>query len=89
MATSRWALAAIIAGWTLVTVAPAQPASATSIDGVYNGSYAGGQDAPVRGQVANASVVPVKFKLSITQRDNGMLTGVFTLYLPEGSGTNA
>jgi hypothetical protein len=89
MATSRWSLAAIIAGGTFITVAPAQPASATSIGGVYNGSYAGGQDALVRGQVASAGVTPVKFKLSITQQDNGMLTGVFAMYLREGSDTKA
>jgi len=83
--TTRWSIT-VIACWAFATIAPAQPAR---IDGVYNGSYAGGQDAPVRGQVANARVRPVNFKLSITQQDNGTLTGVFTLYLPEGSETKA
>jgi hypothetical protein len=84
---TRWWIT-IIACSAFVASAPAQPARAASIDGVYNGSYAGGQAAPVRGQVgqvANAGVEPTKFKLSITQGDNGVLTGVFTLYLPEGS----
>jgi hypothetical protein len=85
---TRWWIA-VIAGWTLAASAPAQAARTASIDGVYNGSCAGGLDASVRGQVANASVRPVKFKLAITQQDNGMLTGVFTFYLPEVSGTNA
>jgi hypothetical protein len=43
---------------------------------VYNGSYTSDQG-------------PTTFKLTLTQQDNGTLTGVFTFNLPEGSGTNA
>jgi hypothetical protein len=87
----RWWITVIACSGFAVS-APAQPARTTSIEGVYNGSYAGGQAVPVRGQVgqvANASVEPTKFKLSITQGDNGVLAGVFTLYLPGGSDTKA
>jgi hypothetical protein len=49
--------------------------SPAAINGVYNGTYAGQQG-------------PIKFKLSVTL-DNGTLAGVFTLYLPEGSGTKS
>jgi hypothetical protein len=85
---TRWWIT-VIACSAFAASAPAQPARTASIDGVYNGSYAGGQAAPVRGEVAKASVRPIKFKLSITQQDNGVLTGVFTLYLPEDSDTKA
>ena len=73
----RWSVAALLASWVFVSSAPAQPAQAPkpiSITGVYNGSY----------PVENG---PIKFKLSITQQDTGTLTGVFTLFLPDGSGT--
>jgi len=76
LATSRWSLAAIIAGWTFVTIAPAQPAGADPIVGVYHGSYAGDEG-------------PINFKLSITRQNNGTLAGVFTLYLTEGTDTKA
>ena len=72
----------VIACSTFAARRASQPARTDSIDGIYNGSYAGGQDAPVRGQAANDGVrpiTPIKFALSITQRDNGVLTGVFTL----------
>jgi hypothetical protein len=55
---------------------PAHAAAPTSITGVYNGSYAGDQG-------------PIKFKLSITQQDDGKLAGVFTLYRGNGSDTKA
>jgi hypothetical protein len=76
MSTSRWSLAAIIAAWTLITVAPAQAPSANSIDGVYDGSYAGDQG-------------PTKFKLTLTFQSNGTLAGVFTFYPPGSSGTTS
>src|SRR5258707_15083784 len=72
---ARWWIV-VIAGWAFATSAPAQPARSTSIDGVYNGSYSGDQG-------------PTKFKLTLTVQDNGTFSGVFTLYLPEGSGTKA
>jgi hypothetical protein len=77
----RWSIAAVFALWVCAPSAPAQPvqvAKTNSITGVYNGTYAGDQG-------------PIKFKLSITQQDNGsgILAGVFTLYLPEGSDTKA
>jgi hypothetical protein len=55
---------------------PVKPAKPASIDGVYNGSYAGDQG-------------PIKFKLTLTQDDRGTLAGAFTLYLPEGADTKA
>jgi hypothetical protein len=48
----------------------------SSIDGVYNGSYAGPQG-------------PTKFKLTIMQLGQGKLGGVFTVYLTSNSGTQA
>src|SRR5438477_4269075 len=82
-------LAAIAFPWSITIVfalffvfapcAQAQPVAAakqTSINGVYNGTYAGVQG-------------PTKFKLSLTQQDNGTLAGSFTLFLPEGSDTKA
>ncbi len=53
---------------------PASPPA--TINGVYNGTYTGEQG-------------PTKFKLSLTQQDNGILAGEFTLYVQEGSGTKA
>ena len=74
---SRWLIAAVFAVGLFTSSAPAQHARTTSIDGVYNGTYAGAKG-------------PIKFKLSLTQEpDSGGLTGVFTLYLPEGSGTKS
>ncbi len=79
----RWSMTAVFVLWVFARSAPGQRAPATapvanvsSISGVYNGSYAGEQG-------------PIKFKLSITQQDNGTLAGELTLYLPEGSDTKA
>ena len=58
--------------------APAQPiptAKPNSIDGVYYGSCPGEKG-------------PIKFKLSLTQQGKDVV-GLFTWYLPEGSGTHA
>ena len=70
--------AALFILWMFTSPAQAQPAQAkpVSITGVYNGSYAGEQGA-------------TKFKLTLTQQDNGMLGGTFTLYLPDGADTKA
>src|SRR4051812_34590083 len=73
----RSCVAAVLAVSAFAPSAQAQPAKAaalTSISGVYNGTYAGDQGS-------------IKFKLSITQQDNGIIAGTFTLYLPEGSDT--
>jgi hypothetical protein len=75
----RWSITAVFALWVFALSAPAQPipaAKLTSITGVYNGTYAGEQG-------------PIKFKLSVTQQDNGTLAGTFTLYLPDGADTTA
>jgi hypothetical protein len=75
----RWSIAVLFAILVFASGAQAQPAQAAtaiSINGVYNGTYAGDQG-------------PIKFKLSLTLRDNGILAGEFTLYLAEGSTTNA
>ncbi len=72
-------IAALFVLWVFASGAQAQPAQAAkpiSITGVYNGTYAGEQG-------------PIKFKLSLTQQDNGTLAGEFTLYVAEGSATNA
>jgi hypothetical protein len=53
-----------------------EPVKPTSIDGVYNGSYAGD-----RGQV--------NFKLTLTQEGNGTLGGAFTIYVSDGADTKA
>jgi hypothetical protein len=71
----RWWIT-VIACLAFAASAPAQSPESAEIDGVYNGSYAGEQ-----GQI--------KFKLSITQPRRGILAGVFTFYLPEGSDTKA
>jgi uncharacterized protein with FMN-binding domain len=56
---------------------PAAPvARLSSINGVYNGTYAGDQG-------------PIKIKLTITQQGHGILAGVLTVYLPGSSGTQA
>jgi hypothetical protein len=73
--TTRWSIT-VIACWAIAAIAPAQPASATSIDGVYDGSYAGAQG-------------PTKFKLTLTHQNNGTLAGVFTFYPPGGSDTTS
>jgi hypothetical protein len=75
----RGSISAVFALWAFAAGAQAQPAQAAkaaSIDGVYNGTYAGAQ-------------WPIKFKLSLTQQDNRnrVLAGSCTLYLPEGDGT--
>jgi hypothetical protein len=65
----RWSIAALFVLWVFASSAQAQPAQAAkpiSISGVYNGTYAGDQ-----GQT--------KFKLSLTQQENGTLAGEFTL----------
>jgi hypothetical protein len=70
---------AVLALCVFAGSAPARPVQAdkpASITGVYNGTYAG----------ANG---PIKFKLSVTQQDNGTLAGTFTMYLPDGSDTKA
>ena len=75
----RGSITAVFALWVFARSAPAQPvpaAKVTSITGVYNGTYAGEQG-------------PIKFKLTVTQQDNGTLAGTFTLYLPDGSDTKA
>ena len=75
----RWSITAVFVLWVFAPSAQAQPVQAAkpaSITGVYNGTYAGEKG-------------PIKFKLTLTQQDNGTLAGVFTLYLPEGSDTKA
>jgi hypothetical protein len=74
MAT-RW-LITVIACWAFAAITSAQPARIDSIDGVYNGSYAGGQG-------------PTKFKLTLAHQNNGTLVGEFTLYVAAGSTTDA
>ncbi|HEY4248475.1 MAG TPA: hypothetical protein VGM64_16740 [Lacunisphaera sp.] len=67
----------IVSVFTLrVQAQPAGATTAASVLGVYNGTYAGAQD-------------PIKFKLSLTQQSNATLAGEFTLYVAEGSATNA
>src|SRR4029077_16572394 len=66
----------VTACWAFAASAPAQSAPPAEIDGVYNGSYAGDKG-------------PTKLKLPLTTQPDGTLVGVFTLYLPEGSGTTA
>ena len=73
---TRWSIAAVFALGVFASSAPAQLASPPTITGVYNGSYA-------------FTKGPIKFKLTITQPEPGVLAGVFTLYLPEGSGTKS
>ncbi len=73
---THWLIAAILASGVLTSNAPAQVAPLAEIDGVYNGSYAGDKG-------------PTKLKLTLTTQQDGTLVGVFTLYLPEGSGTTA
>jgi hypothetical protein len=65
-----------LAAGVLAQPAPSAAAKSTSLSGVYNGSYAGEKG-------------PIKFKLVITQQDDGTgkLAGVFSLYLPDGSDT--
>jgi hypothetical protein len=73
----RGFILAVFAFWAFAPSAHAQPvqaAKAASLTGVYNGTYAGEQG-------------PIKFKLTITQQDNGALAGSCTLYLPEGADT--
>jgi uncharacterized protein with FMN-binding domain len=72
---SRWLIVAVLA-CQFASNAPAQVAPPTEIDGVYHGSYAGDKG-------------PTKLKLTLTTQQDGTLVGVFTLYLPEGSGTTA
>jgi hypothetical protein len=75
----RLSITAVFALLVFASGAPAQavePAKTNSIDGVYNGSYAGDHG-------------PVKFKLTLTQAENGTLGGGFTLYLPDGADTKA
>ncbi len=74
-----WSKTALFTLWVFACSAPAQPvpdAKATATSGVYNGTYAGEQG-------------PIKFKLAVTQQDNGTLAGTFTLYLPDGADTKA
>jgi hypothetical protein len=78
--------AAVLALCAFARSAPAQrvrpgaaPANAPAekpapITGVYNGTYAGADG-------------PIKFKLSVTEQDRGMLAGTFTMYLPDGADT--
>lgn len=71
----RGSIIAAFALWVFSASAPAQPvqpAKGASITGVYNGTYAGDQGL-------------IKFKLTLTQQDNGTLSGAFTLYLPDGT----
>src|SRR5437764_1433909 len=80
----RWSMTAVFALWVFAPSAPAQRAPSTapvaklsSINGVYNGTYAGDKG-------------PIKFKLTLTQqreKENGPVNGAFTLYLPDGSST--
>ncbi|HSZ59321.1 MAG TPA: hypothetical protein VK797_27005, partial [Tepidisphaeraceae bacterium] len=70
----RWSIAAVFVLCVFASRAPGQPAPLTAIDGEYNGSYTGAQG-------------PTKLKLTLTSQPDGTLAGVFTLYLPEGSGT--
>ena len=75
----RWSIAALFVLWVFAPRASAQPVQAAkpaSITGVYNGTYA-------------FTKGPIKFKLTITQPEPGVLEGVFTLYLPEGSATKS
>ena len=83
----RSSVSALLVLLALASNAPAQrarpsapPAKAPvsnvdSISGVYNGTYTGG----ARG--------PTKFKLMLTQQENGILAGTLTLYLPDGADT--
>jgi hypothetical protein len=73
---THWLIFAFLAGGAFTPGARAQLAPLAEIDGVYNGSYAGDKG-------------PTKLKLTLTTQPNGTLVGVFTLYLPEGSGTTA
>jgi hypothetical protein len=76
----RWFMTVVLALTVFDASAHAQPAQAgkpVSVDGVYNGTYAG----------ENGS--PTKFKLTLTLQDNGTFSGAFTLYVPDGSATNA
>src|SRR5256885_7739231 len=70
------AVFALLASASGAPAQPVQPAKPSSIDGVYNGSYAGDHG-------------PVKFKLTLTQEGNGTLGGGFTFYLPDGADTKA
>jgi hypothetical protein len=83
----RWSMTAVFALWVFAPSAPAQRAPSTapstapvaklsSINGVYHGTYAGDQG-------------PIKFKLTLTQQDNGTLAGSFTMYVPDGTDTKA
>src|SRR5579864_766642 len=77
--TFRLLVTAVLVPCVFAPSAPAQPdqaAKPNSIAGVYNGTYGGEQG-------------PIRFKLSLTQEDNGNLTGAFTLYLPDGRDTKA
>ena len=73
---THWLIFAFLAGGAFTPGARAQLALPAEIDGVYNGSYAGDKG-------------PTKLKLTLTTQQDGTLVGVFTLYLPEGSGTTA
>jgi uncharacterized protein with FMN-binding domain len=62
---------------TTTAAAPTAPmARLHSIDGVYNGTFAGKEG-------------PIKFKLTITQKGGGKLAAVATVDLPADSGTKA
>ena len=71
-----WLIAAFLAFSVFAPRAHAQNNAPTDINGVYNGSY-------------DFTKGPMKFKLTITQPEPGVLEGVFTLYLPEGSATKS
>src|SRR5258708_333624 len=68
----------ILAVFTLCVFAPNAQAqgAATSINGVYNGTY-------------TCAIGPRTLKLSLLASGNGSLTGLFTFYLPPVSHTNA
>jgi hypothetical protein len=55
--------------------ADAPGSKVASISGVYEGTYTAGDQGPT------------KFKMTLTQQENGVLAGTFTLYVPEGADT--
>ena len=72
----RWSIPAVFAFWVFAPSAQAQSGAATAINGVYNGHYTCAQG-------------PRTPKLSLLASGNGLLTGVFTLYVPPTSHTLA
>jgi hypothetical protein len=71
----RCSISAVFALWLFAPNTQAQNA-ATTINGVYNGTY-------------TCALGPRTLKLSLLASGNGSLTGVFTFYLPRTSHTEA